>query len=486
MFKDFKLIAGRPVSIQVKDYMKHLIIKSALQGGQKLPSTRELSTLLKVSRNSVISAYEGLEDDGFAYTVQGQGSYVAQGAAAQNGAEAAPWTLDWTERLSSQALLAEELDIMKRGIRAEKGTISFTSIAPDERLFDLDHVRRAFLERMSVEGNVLLNYGYAKGYKPLIDYLKQYMEHKGVDLRGKDLLITNGFTEGFDLVLSALGKRHGTVVCENPTHHTAIKNLKLHGFGIHGVTMERDGIHLGELKQALEARQYDCAYLVPSYHNPTGIVMSPEKRQRLMKLMQDYNVPVIEDGFNEELRYSGAHVAPLIAAAGGGNGVVYLGSFSKVLFPGLRVGWVLADEELIYYLESVKRARTIHTSTLDQSILYQYLLGGNLEKYLKKARLEYKRKYELTLACCKEHIPYASLSGDGGLHLFVTFAEGFNTRELLAACHARGVIFTAGDIFFTDGAGQNTLRLGFSRVADEDIVRGIAIIGKTARQIMGE
>lgn len=486
MFKDFKLIAGRPVYIQVKDYMKHLIIKSALQGGQKLPSTRELSSLLKVSRNSVISAYEGLEDDGFAYTVQGQGSYVAQGATAQNGAESASWTMDWKERLSGQALLAEELDIMKRGIRAEKGTISFTSIAPDERLFELDQVRRAFMERMAVEGNVLLNYGYAKGYKPLIDYLKQYMEHKGVDLRGKDLLITNGFTEGFDLVLSALGKRHGTVLCENPTHHTAIKNLKLHGFGIQGITMERDGIHLGELEQALMEREYDCAYLVPSYHNPTGIVMSPEKRHSLMKLMHHYNVPVIEDGFNEELRYSGAHMAPLIAAGGGGNSVVYLGSFSKVLFPGLRVGWVLADQELIYYLESVKRARTIHTSTLDQSVLYQYLLGGNLEKYLKKARLEYKRKYELTLACCKEHIPYAALSGDGGLHLFVTFAEGFNTRELLAACHGQGVIFTAGDIFFTDGAGQNTLRLGFSRVADEDIVKGIAIIGKTARTLMGE
>jgi DNA-binding transcriptional MocR family regulator len=178
-------------------------------------------------------------------------------------------------------------------------------------------------------------------------------------------------------------------------------------------------------------------------------------------------------------------VAPLIAAAGGGNSVIYLGSFSKVLFPGLRVGWVLADQELIYYLESVKRAQTIHTSTLDQSILYQYLLGGNLEKYLKKARLEYKRKYELTLACCKEHIPYASLSGDGGLHLFVTFAEGFSTRELLAACHKQGVIFTAGDIFFTDGAGQNTMRLGFSRVADEDIRKGIGIIGRTARQLMG-
>lgn len=484
MFKDFRLITGRPVYIQIKDYMKQLIIKGALQGDQKLPSTRELSLLLNVSRNSVISAYAGLEDDGFAYAVQGQGSYVSP-AATQMGPEASGWTLDWKERLSSTAKLAEELDIMKRGIRAEKGTISFTSIAPDESLFDLDNVKRAFLTRMSVEGNVLLNYGYAKGYKPLIDYLRQYMEHKGVDTRGKDLLITNGFTEGFDVVLSALGRKTGAVLCENPTHHTAIKNMKLHGFEITGVAMERDGIHMGELKKALEQREYDCAYFVPSYHNPTGIVMSPEKRQRLMKLMAEYKVPVIEDGFNEELRYSGSHVAPLIAAAGGGNSVIYLGSFSKVLFPGLRVGWVLADQELIYYLESVKRARCIHTSTLDQSILYQYLLGGNLEKYLKRARTEYKRKYELTLACCKEYIPYASITGDGGLHLFVTFEQGFNTRELLAACRKQGVIFTAGDIFYTNGQGQNTLRLGFSRVADENIRRGIEIIGRTARQLLG-
>ncbi|ASA19606.1 PLP-dependent aminotransferase family protein [Paenibacillus donghaensis] len=485
MFKDFKLLPGRPVYIQVKDYMKHLILKGALQGGQKLPSTRELGTLLKVSRNSVISAYAGLEDDGFAYTLQGQGSYVAPAAANTGSLESEVWTMDWSQRLSAQAVLADELDIMKRGIRAEKGTISFTSIAPDESLFDLDNVKRAFLDRMAVEGNVLLNYGYARGYKPLIDYLKQYMEHKGVDLRGKEMLITNGFTEGFDLVLSTLGKRSGAVLCENPTHHTAIKNLRLHGFALTGIPMERDGLQLEALEQALAEREYDCAYLVPSYHNPTGIVMSPEKRLGLMKLMAEYKVPVIEDGFNEELRYSGSHVAPLIAAAGSGNGVIYLGSFSKVLFPGLRVGWVLADRQLIDALESVKRARTIHTSTLDQSILYQYLLGGNLEKYLKRARAEYKRKYELTLACCKEHISYTTVSGDGGLHLFVTFAEGFSTRELLAACRERGVIFTAGDIFFTNGEGLNTLRLGFSRVAEAEIRKGIEIIGRTAKEMMG-
>ncbi|KGE18999.1 PLP-dependent aminotransferase family protein [Paenibacillus wynnii] len=483
MFKDFKLVAGRPVYIQVKDYLKNLIVKGALQDNQKLPSTRELATLLKVSRNSVISAYAGLEDDGFAYTVQGQGSYAVS---TSPGSEAASsWNIDWKSRMNGHARLAEELDIMKRGIRAEKGTISFTSIAPDESLFDLDNVKRAFLDRMSVEGNILLNYGYAKGYKPLIEYLQQYMEHKGVNMKGKDILITNGFTEGFNLVLSALSRKNGKVICENPTHQTAIKNLKLHGFGITGIPMERDGIHLGQLEKALSEDTYDCAYFVPSYHNPTGIVMSPEKRQGLMKLMNQYGVPVIEDGFNEELRYSGSHVAPLIATAGGGNSVVYLGSFSKVLFPGLRIGWILADQELIYYLESIKRAQNIHTSTLDQSILYQYLYNGNLEKYLKRARSEYKRKYELTLQCCKEYVPFTTLSGDGGLHLFVTFAQGFNVRVLLEACREQGVIFTAGDIFFTDGGGQHTMRLGFSRVSDEDIRKGIACIGRVARQLMG-
>lgn len=464
------------------DYVKRLILEGALQDNQKLPSTREFSTLLHVSRNSVIAAYTGLVEDGFVYVVKGQGTYITSSAT-----NAAPpsWQLDWKARLNEHAILAEELDLMKHGIRAQKGTISFTSIAPDETLFDLDNIKRAFLDRMAVEGNVVLNYGYAKGYKPLIDYLLRYMGHKGVDLKGKDLLITNGFTEGFDMILSALSRKNGTVICENPTHNTAIKNLKLHGFEITGIGMEQDGINLSELEHALSRQAYDCAYFVPSYHNPTGIVMSAEKRVALMKLMSRYQVPVIEDGFNEELRYSGSHVSPLIAAAGLGNSVIYVGSFSKVLFPGLRVGWVLADRELIYYLESIKRARSIHTSTIDQSILYQYLHNGNLEKYLKKARTTYKRKYEWTLECCRAYIPYTNLSGDGGLHLFLAFDEGFDTRKLLEACAQQGVIFTPGDVFHTDGKGKHTMRLGFSRVADEDIIKGIRIIGEMAKQLMG-
>ncbi|GGG01963.1 PLP-dependent aminotransferase family protein [Paenibacillus aceti] len=494
MFQDFKLVDDRPVAIQVKEYVKRLIIKGALQADQKLPSTREMSGLLKVSRNTVIAAYEGLADDGFTYAIPGKGSYVAamvgQLAEDMGGADgSSTWQIDWKARMNEYATSAVELDMMKQGIRGRKGTISFTSIAPDEQLFDLGDVKRAFMDRMSIEGQVLLNYGYAKGYKPLIDYLMRYMENKGVDVNGKDMLITSGFTEGFGIVLSALrpAGRRGAALCENPTHHTAIKNLRLQGFEITGIPMERDGIDVEQLEAVLQKRahHFDLAYLTPSYHNPTGIVMSAAKRSAVVKLMMRYQIPVIEDGFNEELRYSGAHIAPLMATAGQGNGVIYIGSFSKVLFPGLRVGWVLGDRALIDNLESIKRARTIHTSTIDQSILYQYLLNGNFDKYVKKARTEYKRKYELTKACCETYLPEAQLSGDGGLHLFLTFPSRVDTRELLEACTERGVIFTPGDRFFIqEGEGTNTLRLGFSRVTDEHIERGIQIIGEQVRHIL--
>ncbi|PAD78985.1 PLP-dependent aminotransferase family protein [Paenibacillus campinasensis] len=484
MYSDFKLASDRPAYIQVKDYMKRLMMTGAIQGDQKLPSTRELSALLHVSRNTVLSAYADLEDEGYIYAVKGRGHFAVPSS---RDSEAKPQggQLDWGARLNDYARLAEAHDLMKHGIRAPKGAIMFTSIAPDEKLFDLPNVRRAFLDRMAMEGEVLLNYGYAKGYKPLIEYLAAYMENKGVDMEGKDLLITSGFTEGLNLVLSVLNKESGRILCENPTHHTAIKNFKMHGYDIAGVDMEPDGISLEKLELALSQGSYDAAYLVPSYHNPTGIVMSQQKRLEALRLLGKAQIPVIEDGFNEELRYSGAHIAPLAACVGeGNNSLIYLGSFSKILFPGIRVGWVLADRTLIDVLESVKRARSIHTSTLDQSLLYQYLYNGNFEKYLKRVKAVYKRKYELATQCCEASIPMKRLSGDGGLHLFVEFDPGFRTRELLEVCSAQGVVFTPGDIFFTDGGGHHTLRLGFSRVSEDDIVKGIRIIGEAAKGML--
>jgi len=186
----------------------------------------------------------------------------------------------------------------------------------------------------------------------------------------------------------------------------------------------------------------------------------------------------MEDGFNEELLYSGAHLMPLIALEGISNHVIYLGSLSKILFPGLRLGWIMADEACIDTLESVKRAKNIHTSFLDQAVFVQYMKSGSFERYVKKVRKYYGDKYLFTKEAVKQYIPYERLWGEGGLHIYIELAEEIDTRELLKRCYARGVLFIPGDIFRTDGQKTSSLRLGFARLCDEDIIKGLKILGE--------
>ena len=478
MFYDLKLNDTKPVYLQIKDYIKSMILSGMLQKDIKLPSTRELSSILNVSRNTVIEAYKYLEDEGFVYTVRGRGFYVSNVEINRQD----EWNFNWSSEFNSYAKLSEELDIVKSEPVWKKGMISFKSIAPDNSYFDVEEVKKAFLNRMALEGDKLLNYGYAKGYKPLIEYLMKYMEGKGVVKEGKDILITNGFTEAFDILLSSLTNSGDKIICENPTHNTAIKIMKLHGLNIEGVELDDDGINLEKLKNKI-TKDTKLAYLIPSYHNPTGIIMPPEKRIEVFNIFKEYNVPIIEDGFNEELRYSGSHVAPIAALCGKGNGVIYIGSFSKVLFPGLRIGWIMADKDLISVLESVKRSRNIHTSFIDQAILFEYLNGGNFEKYIKRVRKIYKEKYECAVKCAKKYIPNKKILGEGGLHIFLELSDEIDTRDVLSECMKKGVIFMPGDIFYTDGRGKNTLRLGFSRNSIEDIEKGFKIIGNVVKNM---
>lgn len=482
MFTDISFSDDRPLYLQIRDYIKQMILKGLLSKGQKLPSTRELSSILQVSRNTVILAYEYLQDEGFIEIIRGKGTFVS----AINIDYQNQWKFDWNSKLNSYAKLANELDIVKHEAKWKKGMISFKSIAPDHKLFDVEDFKRAFLNRFSLEGEKLLNYGYAQGYKPLIEYLLQYMSNKGVNIEDKDILITNGFTEGLDIVLSALTNPGDYILCENPTHNTAIKIMRLHGLNIVGVDIEEDGINLSQLEKVLSNKPISMAFLIPSYHNPTGIVMSPEKRMEVLKIFARYKVPIIEDGFNEELKYSGSHLSPLAGLCGRGNSVLYIGSLSKVLFPGLRIGWILGDKNLISKLESVKRSRDIHTSFLDQAILYEYLITGNLEKYLKKARKIYREKYDFAVKCAKKYIPHKRILGEGGLHIFVELDENIDARLLLDKCIKRNVIFMPGDIFYTNGEGKNSFRLGFARSSLKEIEKGFNIIGEIIKEMEEE
>lgn len=474
MFNEIRLNQDEPYYVQIKNYIEKMIDEGMFKYGQKLPSTRELASILNVSRNTIISAYESLCDDEFITVKKGKGAFVSKVKYQDETYNIT--NIDWDDRFNDYCRLSSKFDIVKNEAAWKKGMISFKSISPDPELFDIEDIKRAFLNRVSMEGNKLFNYGYARGYELLIKYILRFMEDKGVDTSGKDILITNGFTEGFDIIAASLLKSGDKVICENPTHNTVIKILKLYGADIKGVEMEKDGISIEGLERELKKEDVKLAYLIPSYHNPTGVVMSAEKRLKAAKIINKYGVPFIEDGFNEELRYYGDHMSPLAALTGSGNSIIYVSSFSKVLFPGIRVGFIMADSRVIDALCSVKRSRNIHTSAVDQAILYEYLNEGYFESYIKKVRKFYREKYTFAVSCAEKYIPHENILGEGGLYIFLTL-NNVNARELLDMCIKKGVIFTPGDIFFTDGRGQNSLRLGFSRTSFEEIEKGFKIIG---------
>ena len=263
--------------------------------------------------------------------------------------------------------------------------------------------------------------------------------------------------------------------------------------------MNKEGLDLESLEEALSKYNPRFGYLIPSYNNPTGIVTKTERRKEIYKLFRKYSVPIIEDGFNEELLYSSSPIDPIASLCGSGNGVIYIGSLSKILFPGLRIGWIFGDEKLIDVLESVKRGKNIHSSFLDQSAFYYYLKSGSFSRYVKNVRKYYRNKYNLVIDLVEKYIPYEYVTGEGGLHIFIKLKNNLNARKLLDLCYKDNVIFMPGDIFYenteidskilinsdtqiiksTDNyfKGNDTFRIGFGRVSDEDIEKGIKIIG---------
>lgn len=479
IFSNLNINDTEPIYIQIKNHINNMISKGLILNDSKLPSTRELSQILKVSRNSIILAYDELKADGLIYSISGKGTFVN----VKYGVSKTSWTINWNTFENTYSKTASELDIIKSEIPWRSDLISFKSISPDGELFDIEELKKSFLNRISLEGHKLLNYGYAKGYKPLIDYLFTYMQSKGIDTSNKDILITNGFTEGLDILLSSFTEKGDYILCENPTHNTAIKIMKARGLNIVSVDIDKNGLNFNMLEEKLSTyKNIKFSYITPSYHNPTGTVLSSESRYKYYDLMKKNNIAIIEDGFNEELLYSSSHILPICSLDNFNNGVVYLGSFSKILFPGMRIGWILGDKNLISKLESVKRCKNIHTSFLDQAILYDYLYSGSFEKYIKKIRKFYGDKFNFALECVKKYVPTEYILGDGGLHLFLKFKD-IDTRELLYQCHKDGVIFMPGDVFYIDSKGSDTLRLGFSRVNMENLEKGIKIIGDNTNRL---
>lgn len=487
-----------PLPRQIATHVERLIQDGLLGPGVKLPATRDLARSLGVNRAVVIEAYEELVAAGLARSHVGQGTFVASREASNGGrpTPAARPSLDWAALYSRGARLTAAEDARRRASSppsAGRGdVISFAGGMPDSALFPIDAFRRALNDVIRDEGEVLLQYYPVTGYPPLRRYLSTHLLRFGLEARPEEILIVNGSQQGFDLIARTFLDPGDVMAVEEPTYPRALQAFRACGAQLVPVPWTPTGPDVEAFERVLARHRPKLFYCQPSCHNPTGLAMTAETARAVLAAAAHHQVPIVEDGFDPSLYYGERPPLPLRARDRDGL-VLYIGTFSKVLFPGLRLGWLVAPPPVIERLAAAKQLADLHTSALIQAAVHRFCERKLLERHAARAAREYGRRQALLLEALRRRMPDGVGVGwtepVGGFSLLVTLPAGLSAAALLPRAAERGVAFTPGASFFLDERGERTLRLSFSSVAaariDEGVRRLADVIKETLRRRPG-
>jgi 2-aminoadipate transaminase len=364
----------------------------------------------------------------------------------------------------------------------QPGAISFAHALPPPDLFPLDEFRRSVERVLRKEGRQLLSLGAASGYEPLRRYLAGQMALSGIQAQPDEVLITNGCQQSLDLIQRILVRPGDEVAIENPVYPGAISLFCGAQAKYASIPVGPRGLDLDVLEDVLAHRRPKLIYTVPSYHNPTGATMDLESRRRLLDIAARYRVPIVEDDIYRELRYDGAALPPLKSLDRHGL-VIYINSFSKVGFPGLRVGWVHAPRIVIERLSALRRQSDFHTSLLVQAAIHDFAKHGALIKHIQRCRKAYALRRDAMLAALERQFPAEAVWNrpDGGLAVWVQLPETVQAARILMTASEQGVVFCPGELFYACGAQANRMRLAFSTAAPAQIEDGVRRLGAVIR-----
>jgi 2-aminoadipate transaminase len=296
-------------------------------------------------------------------------------------------------------------------------------------------------------------------------------------------LITNGSQQGIDLISKVFLNKGDKVLVESPTYLAAIQSFGLFEPEFKSVPLREDGVDINIFKRIIDENKIKLFYSVTNFQNPTGITYSREKRQEVAEILKNEDTIFVEDNPYGEIRFIGEDIPPVKAYLEKG---ILFGSFSKIVSPGMRLGWIVANEEIMDKIIISKQASDLHSNYFTQRVVYQYLIDNNVDEHIEKIKEMYRNQRNLMVSMIEEHFPEGVeyTKPEGGMFLWVTLPEGLSSMNLFNIAIKENVAFVPGKAFFTDGGGDNTLRLNFSNSDEERIEEGIKRLGKAIYKLM--
>ena len=454
-----------PLYRQLSASIRSLIEAGRIPKGGRLPATRELAGQLGLNRATISAAYELLEADGLIAGHVGRGSFVAGGVR--------PARLNWREIVGLSAVQAP-------GAPSSTPLASFSSSRPAESLFPMDEFRQTCEEVIgSGEAQTILQLGSPAGYSPLRRYLLEQARSEGAARESDDILITSGCQQAFHLLQCALLHPGDTVLLEDPVYPGMKKVFEQSGARLSGVPVHADGLDIDAFEHAATNGHPRLLAVTPNFQNPTGATLPLPSRRTLVEIAQAAGVIVVENDIYGPLVYEG-EALPSIKQIDESGDTVLLRSFSKIAFPGLRLGWVIAPRPLIEKLTEVKQWTDLHTDQLSQAIMLRFAQSGRLERHRQHMLEAGRERLHAVIDACRRFLPpeVEFTRPRGGMSLWLRLPEELDASELLPRAEREGVTYLPGKYFAVSRPQTSSLRISFAGMAPDQIRSGMAVLGR--------
>lgn len=458
--------SAEPLYRQLARALRESIAEGALHVGDKLPPSRDLAAQLGVSRMCVVNAYTELLNEGILAASPGRGTFVADTFSAKREPSALPSV---AANPSASALPPEHL-------------IAFSGGAPAEEFLPVAAIQRSIEAVLERDGAAAVAYEETEGYPPLRAAVARHLASLGIHTTPENVLITGGCQQALDLAIQALLDEGDTLLTTNPTYLGILDIARIRHLRVVGVPVDEQGLRTELLESAIVAHRPRLIYIAPTHHNPTGSVMPLHRRRVLLRIAAAADVPILEDGVYHELSY-GAEPPPPLKALDEYGVVIHANGFSKIVLPGVRIGYLIVEGALRQRILRVKQAADICTPSLNQRAMHYFLVSGALSGHLDRVRRACQQRRDAALKAAQRYLPKGTRwsAPSGGVYLWLMLPRnGVTAAQLYPVALRHGVSFAIGAEFFT-GEGEPEaayfIRLNFAQQAVPKIEEGMRRLG---------